>query len=232
LGVAANFTLQDLDEGEYEALWKTCAALGMNEIDGKAALLLKYGEDKNPDLLRKDLAIEQDKLGVTNKKTAFLPSLSAGWSHSWNGKPGSSFDDSGRFTLSATIPILPVSKRAAEVGKANITLESARLDRQDTRDNYGLSVLQNFLDFISALHQIESDRAALAYAQEYYDRMFERYRLSAVSVSEVSDAEALLSSARSTEITSRFAVYRAWTSLVYLAGEEDEAAVLRLLTEE
>ncbi|MDR3200679.1 MAG: TolC family protein, partial [Spirochaetales bacterium] len=56
LGVSADFNLADLDEGEYTSLWETCAALSMNEIDGKAALLLKYGEDKNPDLLRKDLA--------------------------------------------------------------------------------------------------------------------------------------------------------------------------------
>jgi outer membrane protein TolC len=228
LGIAGEFAIAPLDEGVHAVLSELLAAMDMDRLDGLARELAARAGAGNPDLLRKDLALESGRLGVETKKAAFLPSLSLSWSHGWNTSDFGPVADSGKLTLSGSVPIFPRSGKAAEVSKAETNLQASRHELENAREQTGLSIYGALLDLVSALHRIESAGVSLAYAEQHYEGVFEKFRLSAATLSDLSDAEALLSSARTGEISSRFAFYRSWTSLIYLTGEEKESGLLDL----
>jgi outer membrane protein TolC len=229
LGISSDFEIIPFKDDDYASLIELLGGMDPVRLDALSRELLARGRSQNPGLRRKDLAVESGKLGVRTKTAAFLPTFSLSWSHAWNSSDFGSPSDSGKLTISGSIPLFPWTDRAAEVKKAQTAVQSSLYDLDDAEEQLGLSIYGTVLDLVSAIHQIESARISLSYAQEHYDGVFEKFRLSAATLSDLSDAEALLSTARSQDISSRFAFYRSWTSLIYLTGEEKESGLLELM---
>ncbi len=190
--------------------------------------LKAFALEHNPDLNALELSLQIQDLNVQIKEAAFYPTLSLGWSHTFSGlwKDAGSFTDTGKVTVSATVPILPFQDKKAAVGKAEnakVTL-SAQL-REQVRAVES-SVVEYVQGIVVALRRIEAAQASVEFGEENYRQVYEKYSLSKATLMEVSDAESTLSDARAQLLSARYALYRYWLQLKYLLGfEEDDSFV-------
>jgi hypothetical protein len=75
-----------------------------------------------------------------------------------------------------------------------------------------------------------SSRRALEDAEKHFERVMELYRLSRSSVSELSDASALVSSSQGQLIKAQYGFPRSLSTLRTFGAFEDEAVLTRILT--
>ncbi len=187
------------------------------------------GRRENPDIRMKELEIDAAKFAVDVRKAAFLPSVSLSWSHTWTNSQFGPLSDNGVVKLSGSVPIFPYQNKAAGVKQAENTVESDQLSLDAQVEDFRLTLNSTILDLISAAHGIESARTAFSFAQEHYEQVFEKFRLSSATVSDLYQAEALLDTNRTTFITSSYSFYQSWTVLVYLLGFEKESSLLDIV---
>ncbi|MCX7788210.1 MAG: TolC family protein [Spirochaetes bacterium] len=190
--------------------------------------LKTYAREHNPDLKAVEMSIQIQDLSVQIKEAAFFPTLSLGWSHTFSGplKDTGSITDTGKVTVSATIPILPYQDKKAAVGKAENTKVTLSSQLQEQIRTVESSVVEYVQGIVVALQRIEAAQASVEFGEENYRQVYERYSLSKATLMEVSDAESTLSDARAQLLSARYALYRYWLQLKYLLGfEEDESFV-------
>jgi len=77
---------------------------------------------------------------------------------------------------------------------------------------------------------VSSSRKALDYAESHYQGILEQYRLSAASSSELSDAQALVSTSRKQLITALAQFRSNLAALRTLAGVESDELLLRIIS--
>ena len=229
VGLKDELSLAALDRAFFDSLGRFFRDLSIERVDALLDGFYRAGRLENPDLRQKELEIAIGNLNVDVKKAAFLPTVSLSWSHSFGSQNYGTPSGDGTIKLSGSIPLFPWQNKAADVKKAKTTVESNELDLASAVEDYRLSLNSTVLDLLSAAHEIESARSALSYAQEHYDQVFEKFRLSAATVSDLYEAEALLSANRTQDINSSYAFYKSWTVLVYLLGYEKEAPLLDLV---
>lgn len=211
-----------VDESRYEALARTVRERAGTDLEALAAALYERGREADPALRKKETSAAAAKIAVSLKQAEFFPtlSLSASLKGSANAETGTSVVPS--FSLSASIPIFPISDRAGAVDAAKNELRSAATQIDDAEESLLLSFYSTTLGVLSAAGQIESADAAIAFAEANHSLALEKYRLGAGTSSAVADAESTLATARSQAISARFALYAAVAGLSRLLGAEDE----------
>jgi outer membrane protein TolC len=175
------------------------------------------------------LANQKAEKNLSLAKRDYSPSLSASFSTGVNYSPTNGFEaSSGRLSLSGSIP-LDVWVIANRVEKNKIARDSAVLDYLSAESNAETELQTALLDCISQASSALSARRAWEYAEKHFEYIMELYRLSQNSVSELSDASALLSSSRSTLIRAQFGFLQALSTLRSLGAFENEEDLRALL---
>lgn len=220
LGTAAEAS--PLDDAYYGDLARRVGERARNDPEALAKAFYALGRAADPDLRSKEAAVAVAGLAVANRKAAFLPtvSLSASVKASSTEAAGVAVDPS--FGLSASLPLLPVSGKAAAVGAAENDEAGARSRLAEAEEELLLSFYSATFAILSAEGSIESADAALEYAERNHGLALEKFRLGSGTLSDLADAEATLSTARAQTVGSRFDLYAAVTELGRLLGTEDE----------
>jgi len=214
--------------GELHFVFDAKQATLLDSLDPRIEKLTAYAREHNPDLRALEMAIQIQGLSVDIKEAAFYPTLSVGWSHTFSGllKDTRSFSDTGKVTVSATVPILPYQDKKAAMGKAENTRVTLASQLQEQIRTVEASVVEYVQGIVVALQRMEAAQASVEFGEENYTQVYEKYSLSKATLMEVSDAESILSDARAQLLSARYALYRYWLQLKYLLGfEEDDSFV-------
>ena len=172
------------------------------------------------------LATEKATIAVDVAKSAYAPTLAVGLSQSagWGAATGL-YVGSGAITVSGSLSLDPWNT-ANGVAIAKTTAQGAALDAKDGARSLSLEIDIAVNDLLSAARSIGSSTKALEYADSGYRRTLEKFRLSAASASDLSAAEALVSTDRNALIAARYDFLSSISGLRGLIGLESEDLVI------
>lgn len=221
-GLSGSFVLESVEFSQYDGLLSRIAALDDQAEDGLAAAYVAMAESGNPSLAGYDLAARKAAIGVDVAKSAYLPTITAGLSQglSYRAADGLSLG-SGSVSLTGSMS-LDFWNTANGVAKAMAAAESTALEGAQGGLGLRLNIEVGVNDLLSAARSIGSSAKALEYSESNYRNVLERFRLSASSASDLSAAEALVSTARTGLIGARYDFLSALCDLRVLVGLETD----------
>ncbi|WP_319561917.1 TolC family protein [Marispirochaeta sp.] len=137
-------------------------------------------------------------------------------------------ENSGSISLSASIS-LSQWKRNNTVKQGDIAVRQAAFSSGEMYREYFLNVESSWSDLISAARTAISAATAYEYAEELHRETREMYQLSVKSLSDLTDAEAILISYRNTLISARFDFMKCISDLVCVIGLKDEETLWEII---
>ncbi len=228
-GVPAGAALSEEGLAELEALASRVGALSEERTESFASALLAAAASGNPDLAQSSLATARAEGEVSYARKAGLPTFSASWSHaaSYAEEPGLELGG-GSVSLSASLSLEPWAVRNS-VAQKRAAASQAALDEEESRSTLELDLRSAVYEAVANARAIASSRKALEYAEGNYESQLEAFKLSSLSSSDLSDAEVLVGSARSSLISARYSFLAGLSELRSLAGLEDQARLAAAL---
>lgn len=229
-GLSASLEVKPVDFSLYDGLLSRLSALDEEGIERLSAVYIAMAEAKNPDLAGYALAARKATIAVDVARSAYLPTLSLGASQGLSYGPDDGLSlGSGSVSLTGTLS-LDLWVTANSVASARNAADRAALDGAEGSRSLRLEIDVAVNDLLSAARSISSSAKALEYSESSYRSVLERFKLSAASASDLSSAEALVSSARTGLIGSRYDFLSALSGLRVLVGlEADEPIVSAIL---
>jgi outer membrane protein len=228
-GLPAPFSLQGIDFAGQEDALSRCAALSGEGISGFAAGVQKAANANNPTLSQAALASQRAKKSIDLATAGYLPSVNASFSHGVTvGTAQPLGPGSGSVSVTATIP-LDLWTTKAGIDAKTIAAKQAGLDEEESRRTFALQVQSGVYSCVAAARSVVSSTRAIEYSEATYQGVLERYKLSAASPTEVSDAEALVSSSGTALIAARYSFLDSFSGLRTLAGLETGELLAALL---
>ena len=235
-GLSTPLTLTSVDFASREQLMQRIADLTGENTRSLIAVVERAATANNPSLSQAALATQKAKKAVDLASVDYLPSLSASYSHTFSAGAGQTFNSAqsssigagqgsnlgyGSLSVSASIS-LDLWTTKASVDAKNIAARQADLDGQESQRTLMLEIQGALYDCIYSARSANSSKKALEYAESHYQSVLEQYRLSAASSSDLSDAEALVSTNRASLISARYSFLSNLSSLRTLAGFDSE----------
>ena len=188
--------------------------------------LITRAFEQRPDLvslLRSEQAAREDQ---TIARAGRLPQIGASASYGTHisegaGDFGRRFDDgqSGSVGFSLSMPLFDRGATSADIQRAKIGVDNARLAIDDARQQVALQVRQAVLDWSTAEEQLQAADAQVLSAQQALNAVRERYEVGAATLTEVTLARADLVSATSTRVNARYNLLWQGRLLDYYVGD-------------
>ncbi|MDL2229645.1 TolC family protein, partial [Treponema sp. OttesenSCG-928-L16] len=228
-GITGADALEAVDFGSYESLIQGLSVFPDENFDLLTASLWAVVLDKNPSLSKAVLQTEMAGRSVTLASRDYLPSLSASISTGLSYSHGEGFTDSpGKLSISGSIPLdFWITKN--NVDSKKIAQEQTLLDYKSTESSLDIEIQTRLLDCIAQAGSVLSSRKALEYSQKHYENVLELYRLSQGSVSELSDAAALVSSNQNQLINAQYGFLSCLSAIRSLGAFESEEQLVSML---
>jgi outer membrane protein len=223
--------LQAVDFSRYESLIQEFSLLTDDDIQNLYAKLWKILSANNPSFSRAALTLQRSDHNVSLAEKEYFPSVSASLSTGLGYSYQNGFNVSdGRISLSASIP-LDFWVTNNNVQNRKIAQQQSVLDYEDTMDSFDLSIQTGILDCISQAETVISSQKALEYAEKHYESVFELYRLSQNSVSELSSASSLVNSNRNQLIRAQYNFLSCLSVIRSLGAFDSDQKVIDFLSE-
>ncbi|MDR2096290.1 MAG: TolC family protein [Treponema sp.] len=218
------------DFSGYAELLQRLAALDDSRIEALGSGLWKTASAQNPDYVKAGLTSRRADESVRLSKKDYMPSLSASLSSGLNYSIAGGLEpSSGRLSLSGSIP-LDFWVTAANVEKKRLAKDQAALDYHEAELNLAIELQTILLDLSAGAGSVLSSQRACQYAEKHLEYVMELYRLSQNSLSELSDAETLVSSNRRQFIQNQYAFLLNLSKLRSLLAIESEDEFIGLLS--
>jgi outer membrane protein len=228
-GRSLPLSLQNMDFPRYTNLMQRMISIDDTSLDTMVSGTVAAAIRNNPSLLGESLAREKAEAQVAVEKTANIPTVSASWSHNLTYGVSTGVDvGSGTIGLGASMS-LDFWNRKANIDKASLAADQAKLDYGESERTIALDIQSAILDTISSARSVFSSQKAFEYAEEHYQNVLELYRLSSSSSSDLSDAEALVSTNRNSFISARYQFVTNLSTLENLAGFGTEEELMKLI---
>lgn len=231
LGETAPVMPVELEEDAGMGLIPVLAEYNLEDTDKLSAEAGRLLGAQNLSLQSLEKSVQLADRAYTMAKASFLPTimLTGSREYSENGLDRYSFDGSTQLILSASLPLLPGWGNYAATRKAKEEARKARLDVQTAGDGIRLGLQSAVLNLVSSAKQVRSSRLALAYNEDLYRQLEERFKLNMLSASDLLDAELMLSAARLAETNAVFSYLKARTALMQLLAWEDASRLDELI---
>ena len=224
------------------ALWQLKAVMGVNldmnlDIVGKLSDYTEHmfrdiheNDDVNLDRnsTMRQLAIQAEQLASTVKmqKYAYLPTLSVSFSYSMNAMTNDFKFSQYKWTpysyvgLSLNIPIFSGGKRHSDVRQAQIQQESLNISRADTERQLRISI-RSFLNTMETnMKSYDSAQEAVELAQKAYDISQKSFNVGKGTLTDLHDAELVLTQARLSSSQAIYNFINAKASLEQVIGRD------------
>ena len=224
------------------ALWQLKAVMGVDlemNIDISGALEdyaghMFYDIHQNDDFsldrntTMRQLAIQADQLAsaVKMQKYAYLPTLSLAFSYSMNAMTNDFKFSQYKWTpysyvaLSLNIPIFSGGKRHAAVRSSQIQAESLELRRSDTERQLKIAIRSYLNTMETNMKSYASSQEAESLARKAYDISQRSYNVGKSTLTDLHDAELVLTQARLGTCQAIFNLINAKASLEQLLGND------------
>lgn len=227
-GLPAATAIAQIDFSAYDGLLAKLSALDEAAIDKLANDVTALAKANSPALTGYALSSQQAKLAVTIAKEAYLPTLAAGVSQSLSYGDVSGYSYPGSVSLTASMSLDLWNTKNA-VDSAFVVAAQADLDASQGETDLELGLVQALYEWISSAGAIGSSTKALQYAQSNYDNVLEQFKLSTATSSDLSTAEALVSTDETALIAARYGFLSNLSTLSGLAGLEDGSKIAALV---
>lgn len=224
------------------ALWQLKAVMGVNldmnlDIVGNLSDYTEHmfrdiheNDDVNLDgnSTMRQLAIQAEQLASTVKmqKYAYLPTLSVSFSYSMNAMTNDFKFSQYKWTpysyvgLSLNIPIFSGGKRHSDVRQAQIQQESLNISRADTERQLRISI-RSFLNTMETnMKSYDSAQEAVELAQKAYDISQKSFNVGKSTLTDLHDAELVLTQARLSSSQAIYNFINAKASLEQVIGRD------------
>lgn len=224
------------------ALWQLKAVMGVNldmnlDIVGKLSDYTEHmfrdiheNDDVNLDRnsTMRQLAIQAEQLASTVKmqKYAYLPTLSVSFSYSMNAMTNDFKFSQYKWTpysyvgLSLNIPIFSGGKRHSDVRQAQIQQETLNISRADTERQLRISI-RSFLNTMETnMKSYDSAQEAVELAQKAYDISQKSFNVGKSTLTDLHDAELVLTQARLSSSQAIYNFINAKASLEQVIGRD------------
>lgn len=225
-GLPVSTDLEPIDFSIYDGIQGRLSALDETAANTLAANIVAIAAVNNPGLAGYALAIEKARLAVDVAGKGYAPTITASLSQGlgWAAASGLSVG-AGSFSLTANLSLnLWATKNGVE--SATAAAASAALDKSDGERSLILDIDVAVNELLGAVRSIASSAKALEYAESNYLNVLERFKLSSASASELSSAEALVSTDRTAFTGARYDFLSCLSVLRGLAGLESEVMLL------
>lgn len=214
----------------YDTPMAKLSALDDTSADAFVGKLYATALTNNPTLSTYSLALSQAQKQVDVAKAAYLPTVAASLSHtaSYSASDGLDLASDGALSVTVSIPLDFLTLKNT-VQTKTVSAKQAQLDSDEAADSLQLEIQSGVYGLIAAVRSVSSSQKALEYAQSNYDVVLQLYKLSKASSSDLSDAQLLVSSNRSSYISARYAFLADISTLKTLTGLESESALLAMI---
>jgi outer membrane protein len=226
-GLPLPWKLGSIDSARSDSLMQRFAGFSDEQIATFITKLVEAATKNNPSLSQSGLASRQAQSAVDLAKTGYLPSVSATWSNSLGFNAGTGAASSA-LSIKASLS-LDMWNTKASVESKLLAARQAALDLGETQRTLNLAIESAVFDSIASARAVSSSQKALDYAQSHYDDVLQRYKLSSASVSDLSDAELLVSTNRTALITALYKFLSTISSLRTFAGYETDDLLIALI---
>jgi outer membrane protein TolC len=119
-----------------------------------------------------------------------------------------------------------------KIEKSKIARDSSALDYKNAETNLETDLQGALLNAFAYAGTVLHSRLSLEYAEQHFEYVNERYRLSQSSVSDLGEAATLLINSRNSQIKARYGFLQALSKLRSLGAIDDEQKLMELLTGE
>jgi outer membrane protein TolC len=226
-GLPTGTELEQIDFASYNTLLAKLAALDDTGLDKLIASLVAMAKALSPTLSSYAFATREADMTLAAAKSAYLPSVSAGVTQNF-ALASTGLSPTGSLSLSATMS-LDFWTTKNSVDQAVAAVKEAELDSSDQDSTLDLDVTQAAYEWIASGLAIPSSAKALEYAQSNYQNVLEKFKLSSVTNSDLSTAQALVSVDRTALISAQYTFLSNLSTLSGLVGLENEVKVLSVL---
>lgn len=157
----------------------------LNQIDAEDLLSRHLDLENHIDFRMADTLEHAQVLTLRNERAAYLPSISAYFTHSRSAqrddfnffeKSDDRWFPSTVFGLNINVPIFSSGMRAARVAQAKFELKKARNSRAYVAEGLELALMQARSDFSNALEKTRSTEDNVGLAKKIFDKTSEKYR--------------------------------------------------------
>ena len=231
LGINYTPVLQPVELDSLEELINVLANVNDNDFENLFTVFRREIQARNPSYIKAALSSERTYRNLNLAERDYSPTFGASLSMpglSYTVNKGFEFSSGGRFSLSASIP-LDFWVIAANVQKQKISQQQAALDFRSATSSLDIEISTLILDLVSQAGQIVSSRRALDYAQKHFDQVFELYRLSRYSPSELSDAETMVRNNRNSFNRARYSFLSGMSKIRSAGVFDTEEQVVELI---
>lgn len=221
--------LTKIDFTSYDSLISRLSIFSEENIDVFISRVRNAVTLSNPTLLASSLATNKQEATVHLSKKEYMPTISASYSEGvvYSLSKGDT-TVSGNLSLTGSIP-LDVWKTKTSVDSSLIAKKKSLLQLEEQIRTIDLDVQSAVLDCIAHARSVVSSQKAYEYAQRYYESKAEMYALSSASLSDLSDANALMSANLNKCITARYGFMNCLSTLRSLGAFESDASLLALI---
>ena len=195
--------------------------------------LLASAFRERADLTAAKLRVDQAADALASSKSTRWPQvgLSLGYNTAYSSLTDLSFASQlnqrkgGSIGLSLSVPLFDRGAAKVASQQATVAVANARLADERQRQTVGLEVRRAFLDYQSAVEQINATRAQKAASDLALNAVSERYRVGAATLAELSLARAAQVSAASALVNARYTLVFQQSLMSYYTGALDPASV-------
>ncbi len=228
LGLEEVPEVEPVDLQHYEGVINELTALNTERIEKSLEPLTAAGFEHSPDMVKLGLAREQAELEAQRMMKQYTPSISFSLSDTVSLDNQFSLSNSVSASITGSLTLSQWDRKNT-AQQADITIDQAEVSAAETVRLYIQDIQSSWYELVTSCRTIQSALSAEEYAQELYNDTYQRYELNAATVTELSDAEADLSSARYQSISSSYSFLKALAALTRSLGFEDELKVWEIL---
>ncbi len=193
---------------------------------------VNYAMENNLTIRLQQLNIELSELAVTRNKGAFLPSVSAGASHSYNyGRTVDMFTNefatdrvqSNNFYLAGNITLFNGFSLINRWKESQLEAEATRLEAQQTADDISLAIATAYLQILYSREMVSNAEGQLSVTRLQLNRTEKLFQAGSVSKGALLTIEAQYASEESQLVSAQNQLDIAYLTLVQMLDLKDAA---------
>ena len=222
LVVNEELIVKEIIQAQVESEASGYDSFSTSDINSFVKSAVSYAMENNNSLKSSQLGLKTAKLSKYISAGQFLPTISLGYTKSWEKIEGMDEEDSGTLRLSASIPVFPIVDNFSDYRSSANSYSSAYYNHENAKDQIDLAVKNSAYGMITAAKSIKSARLALDYAEQTYLQMQERFRQNLISATDLLDSEIMYISSQNQYTQSIYGFLTAKSSLLNQLGAENE----------
>jgi outer membrane protein len=190
----------------------------LEPLDKTLDQYLASAVSNRPDIQALEAQQKADELSVRGACAGFLPTLTASGSYNWNRLDHiSTFEDSN-YQLGVNVPIFQGLATVAQVGQARAAALSAKYSVENAKLNVLNDVASAYLSVQDAKARTEALEVSVQKAQENLEIAQGRYEAGVGNIIDVTDAEVLLTTAKTDRAQAYYDYHLAYSKLLRSTG--------------